>query len=47
VTEQSRLDVFDPQRFAEEWVVKQIDLTDGQIVGCAPVGVHALNQVLR
>jgi hypothetical protein len=41
VAEQPRLDVLDPQRLAQQRVVKQVDLADGEIVGGAPVGVDA------
>ena len=40
VPEETRLDVFGPQRFAEQRVVEQIDLTDGEVVRRTPVAVH-------
>ena len=43
VAEQPRLDVLRPQRLAQQRVVLQVDLADGQVVGGAPVReVHPL-----
>ncbi len=39
VPEQTRLDVLLFERFAQQGIVEQVDLTDGQIIGRAPVGV--------
>ena len=39
VAEQARLDVLLLERLAQQRIVEQIDLADGQIVGGAPVGV--------
>src|SRR6185436_12046721 len=38
VAEQARLDVLDRQRLAQQRIVEQINLTDRQVVGGAPVG---------
>ena len=40
--QQTRLDVFEPERGFEQRIVLQIDLPDRQVVGGAPVGVHLL-----
>jgi hypothetical protein len=40
VPEQARLDVFSCKRLLEERVVKEIYLTDGEIVGGTPVGIY-------
>ena len=40
VPEQARLDVLRPQRLAEQRVVEEVDLPDGEVVGRAPVGVE-------
>jgi hypothetical protein len=42
VAEQPGLNVFDPQRLAQQRVLKQVDLADGEVVSGAPVGVDAL-----
>ena len=47
VAEQTRLDVFVPQRLAQQRIVVEIDLTDRQIVGGPPVGVHFLEEIGR
>ena len=39
VAQQPRLDVFHPQRLGEQGIVEEIDLSDRQIVGGAPVGI--------
>ena len=41
VAEQARLDVVEGERALEQGIVFQVDLADGEIVGRAPVGVHA------
>ena len=45
VAEQPRLGVLDSQGLAEERIVEQVDLTNGQVVRSAPVGVHAAKQI--
>jgi hypothetical protein len=40
VPEQPRLDVLEPQRLAQQRVVAQVDLADGEVVGGAPPGVQ-------
>jgi hypothetical protein len=47
VAEQSRLDMCRTERFAQERVVKQIDLADREIVGGAPIRIHPREQVRR
>ena len=42
VPEQPRLDVLRPQRLAQQRVVEQVDLADGQVVRRAPPGVDRL-----
>src|SRR5215210_1867984 len=42
VHKQARLDVLRGQRLPQQWVVQEIDLSDGQIVGGSPVGVDPL-----
>ena len=42
VAEQARLDVLGPQRLAQQRVVLQVDLGDGQVVGRLPVGEQAV-----
>ena len=37
--EETRLDVLLLERLTQQGIVEQVDLTDGQIVGGAPVGV--------
>ncbi len=39
MTEQTRLDMFDFQRLFEQWIIKQINLPDGQIICRPPVSV--------
>ena len=39
VTEQPRLDMLDLERFAEQRIGVEINLSDGKIVGRAPVGI--------
>ena len=41
VAQQPRLDVLDAQRLAQQWIVEQVDLADGKVVGRTPVGVDA------
>ncbi len=40
VAQQPRFDVLEQQRFLQEWIVKQIDLADGEVIGRAPVSIH-------
>lgn len=40
VTQQPGFDVRGHQRFGQQWIVQQIDLTDRQVVGGAPIGVN-------
>ena len=44
VAEQPRLDVLRPQRLAQQRIVQQVDLRDGQVVGGVPVALHALQR---
>ena len=44
--EEARLDVLLLERLAQQRVVEQIDLTDGQIIGRAPIGID-LAEFLR
>jgi len=46
VAEQAWLDVIAGERLAEQRIVAQVDLTDGEIVGSAPVGVHEVKLLL-
>jgi hypothetical protein len=43
VTEQSRLGVFDRQRLTQQGIFQQVDLTDGEVVGCAPPQVNGIH----
>jgi len=47
VAEKARLDVLDLERFPQERIGKQINLTDGQIVCRAPPCVHELQFIRR
>jgi hypothetical protein len=47
VPKQPRLDVFGGERLDEQRIVEQVDLTDRQVVGSPPIGVHAVQQVFR
>jgi hypothetical protein len=40
MAEQPRLDVFALERFFQERIVEQVDLTDRQIIGRAPISIH-------
>ena len=40
VTEEARLDVLERERLAQQWVVEQVDLSDGEVVGSSPVCVE-------
>ena len=46
VAEQARLDVLRLQRLAQQRVVEQVDLRDGEVVGGAPVGVDQAELLL-
>ncbi len=39
VTKQARFDMLRFQRFAEQGIVHEINLTDGQVIGSTPVAV--------
>ena len=45
VPKQPRLDVLTLERFAQERIIEQIDLPDGEIIGRPPIGVHLGEQV--
>ena len=45
--EEAGLDVVKGEGLAEEGVVEEVDLADGEVVGCAPVGIHLVEQVRR
>ena len=45
VAEQARLDVLAAKRLAEEWIVEQIDLPDGEVVRGAPPSVEEVQLV--
>src|SRR5229473_2358408 len=47
VTQKARLDVLGPQRFAQEWIVLKVDLTDRQVVRCPPVRIQLGDLFLR
>ena len=47
VAEQPRLDVLRPERLAQQRVVLQIDLADGQVVRGPPVGVEEVELARR
>ena len=47
VAEKTRLDVFFLERLAQQRIVEQVDLADGQIVGGAPIGVDERGFALR
>ena len=40
VTEQARLDVRARQRLLQQGIVVEVNLSDGQVIGCAPIGVN-------
>ena len=46
VTDQTVLDVFAGERLLHQRVATQIDLADGEVVGCAPVLIHAFDSFL-
>jgi len=45
VTEQARLDVGGLQGFAQQRIRLQVDLSDGEEVRCAPLGIEQLQLV--
>src|SRR5437879_1267592 len=45
MSQQARLDMFSPQRFLQQRIIEQINLTDRQIVGSAPVAVQQVEVV--
>src|SRR5205085_3859869 len=47
VSEEAGLGVLEPERLAQERVIEQIDLPDGEIVRRAPVSVRAVKVVVR
>jgi len=47
VSEQSRLDVLERERFSQERISVEIDLADGEIVRSAPVRVHECDLFCR
>ena len=46
VTDQTVLDVFAGERLLHQRVATQIDLADGEVVGCTPVLIHAFDSFL-
>ena len=46
VTDQTVLAVFAGERLLHQRVATQIDLADGEVVGCAPVLIHAFDSFL-
>jgi hypothetical protein len=47
VAQEAGLDVLEPERLPQQRVVQQVDLTDRQVIGGAPVGVDPAEQVRR
>src|SRR5579885_301479 len=47
VAEQTRLDMLQAQRLAQQGIVLEIDLSNGQIVGSQPVALHLVKQFWR
>ena len=45
MSQQARLDVLWPQRFLQQRIIEQINLTDRQIVGSAPVAVQQVQVI--
>ncbi|TKS62330.1 MAG: hypothetical protein EWM73_02565 [Nitrospira sp.] len=39
VTEQARLDVCARQRLLQQGIVVEVNLSDGQVIGCTPIGI--------
>jgi hypothetical protein len=46
MAEETRLDVLQAERFSQQRIVIEVDLTGGKIVGCTPKRVN-LSQFLR
>ncbi|MGY4446679.1 hypothetical protein ACVWZR_001339 [Bradyrhizobium sp. i1.3.1] len=42
MAEQARLDVLRPQRLAQQRIVEQIDLPDGEVVRGAPIAIEQI-----
>jgi len=47
VAQQARLDLRGSQPFAQQRILKEVDLADAQIVGRAPVAMHFVEQLGR
>jgi hypothetical protein len=47
VAKQPRLDVLLPQRLTQQRVLLQVNLRDGQVVGCLPITQHLVQQRRR
>jgi hypothetical protein len=47
MTEKSRLDVVDRERLAQKRVAHQVDLSDRQIIGGAPVSIYPSQLIAR
>lgn len=47
VSQQPRLDMLELQGLTEEWVIIEIDLAHGEVIGGSPVGVHGFQEVGR
>ena len=47
VTEQTRLHMLQFQRLSEQGIVVEINLADGEIIGCPPIRVHLVEQGRR
>ena len=45
VAEQARLDMGQRERLLQQGIVVEINLTDGQIIRCSPIGVHFPEQI--
>ena len=45
--QQSRLDVLPAERFAEQRIIEQIDLSDAEIIRGEPIAVHLVQQLGR
>src|SRR5690349_20590923 len=45
VAEEARLDVLGGERLAQERVLTEVDLSNREIVGCAPVALYAARQL--
>jgi hypothetical protein len=43
--EEAFFDVIELEGFFEEWVIEEVDLADGEVVGGAPVGIHFFEEV--